>query len=117
MHGQWIDHLSDYLDDELGARERQAVGQHLAECAECRRTLQDLQRVVATAATLAPQPPANDLWTGIADRLDTKRVVPFDRSRRRFAFTLPELVAASVLLTVLSGGTVALLMMATSQPP
>src|SRR4249920_1223309 len=99
------DRLSDYLDDELSQAERLATENHLTECAECRRTLQDLQRIVATAASLPPQPPAADLWTGIADRLET-RVVPFDRGRRRFAFTLPELVAASVLLTVLSGGAV-----------
>lgn len=107
--------LSDYLDDELSQDERLAIENHLTECAECRRTLQDLQRIVATAASLPPQPPATDLWTGIADRLET-RVVPFDRGRRRFAFTLPELVAASVLLTVLSGGAVAWLMSDTAQP-
>jgi anti-sigma factor RsiW len=110
MHDQWIDQLSDYLDDELPQRERQAVERHLAECADCRQTLHELQRVVATAGSLPAQAPATDLWSGIADRLDP-RVVPFDRGRRRFAFTLPELAAAAVLLATLSGGTVALLMM------
>ena len=110
MHDQWTDQLSDYLDDELPEHERQAVERHLAECAECRQTLHDLQRVVAAAGAVPARAPATDLWIGIADRLDT-RVVPFDRGRRRFAFTLPELAAAAVLLATLSGATAALLMM------
>jgi len=110
MQDQWTDQLSDYLDDELTREERLVLEGHLAQCADCRRTLQDLQRVVATAGSLAPQTPSTDLWNGIAERIEASRVVPFDRGRRRFAFTMPEIAAAAILLATLSGGAVALLM-------
>jgi anti-sigma factor RsiW len=88
--------LSDYLDDELSSDERTAVDGHVAGCAECRRTLEDLRQVIATAATLSPLAPRVDLWDGIAERL--------------FSFTLPELAAASLLIAALSGGAATLLL-------
>ncbi len=105
MHDAWTDRLSDYLDDELTASERHEIEQHLAECAECRHTLQDLQRIVAAAQTLPPQPPQHDLWEGVAERIQ-RSVIPGDLRRRRISFTMPELAAASLLIAMISGGTV-----------
>jgi len=105
MHDQWTDQLSDYLDDELSEAERAAVDAHLAECAECTRTLASLRRIVAEASSLAPLAPENDLWPGIAARTV---------QRRRISFTIPQLAAASLLLAALSGGAVVLLLGGTS---
>ena len=114
MHEQWTDRLSEYLDDELPATERQAVEAHLAGCPDCTRTLQELTRIVATASSLRPEPPQTDLWDGIAGRLSASSAgsgARFGRGiTRRFAFTMPELAAAAVLLATLSGAAGALLM-------
>jgi hypothetical protein len=108
----FTDRLSDYLDDELDAAERASVDRHLATCADCRATLAELRSVVARAAALEDQPPAADLWPGVAARLDpprpAARVSLFRRVPvpRRFSFTLTQLAAASLTLVVLSGGLV-----------
>ncbi len=112
MHDAWTDKLSDYLDDELSADERRALDAHLSTCAECARALDELKQVIEDAHALTARPPAHDLWDGIADRLvsapgsgASHAVMPFRaRPARRFSFTLPQLVAASLLLAALSGG-------------
>src|SRR5206468_8291363 len=118
MHEDWIEKLSDYLDGELSAIEREAVESHLQRCAECARVLEDLRRVVARAASIQPQPPAVDLWTGIAERIEGSAagggVTSFPAESRRhrgvsswrISLSLPELAAAAVLLVALSGGIV-----------
>jgi tetratricopeptide (TPR) repeat protein len=103
------DQLSDYLDDELPASERRAVEAHLAECGECARTLDELRDVVERAHRAVPQPPARDLWDGVASRLGEARrdARPFVQPRaRRISFTVPQLAAAAVLVAAVSGGLV-----------
>lgn len=98
MHEEWTDQLSDYLDDELAAAERAAVEAHLRECRSCSGVLNDLKRVVSRAQALDARPPQGDLWPGVAARID-RTAQP-----RRFAFTLPQLAAAAVLLMAISAG-------------
>ena len=108
MHEEWTDRLSEYLDDELSPEDRDAVESHLAGCESCRATLDALRLVVERAGSLTPRPPAADLWSGIAGRLDRpaappSTVVPFGRREaRRVAFTLPQLAAAAVVLAAVS---------------
>jgi anti-sigma factor RsiW len=109
VHETWTDQLSDYLDDELGGAELEAVEQHLRACADCRAVLNDLKRVVAQAQTIPPRPPQADLWAGIAERITefppASTVVPFaSRPVRRVAFTLPQLAAAAAVLAAVSAG-------------
>jgi anti-sigma factor RsiW len=108
VHQEWTDQLSDYLDGELSADQRDAVAAHLRGCTACAAVLNDLKRVVARAASVDARPPQADLWSGIAARIDAggaDRVVPFaPRPARRFAFTLPQLAAAAALLMAVSGG-------------
>jgi anti-sigma factor RsiW len=114
VNDQWTSKLSDYLDGELPAAERQALEAHLATCAACGRTLDELRRVVARAAALEDRPPTLDLWSGVARRIGvsvTPAVVDLtERRRRRFAFTLPQLAAAAVVLISVSGAGVWLAM-------
>jgi Putative zinc-finger len=102
MHEEISDKLSDYLDDELAPPDRQAVEAHLQECQACAATLDDLRRIAADAAALRDTPPGGDLWPAIAERIASgpRAAAP---PRRRFAFTLPQLAAASLLLAALSG--------------
>jgi hypothetical protein len=108
----FTDRLSDYLDDELGADERVSLDRHLAACAACRTTLDELRAVVARAGTLRDEEPAAELWPGVAARLEAsregRRIWFFRRmaAPRRFSFTLTQLAAASLALMVLSGGLV-----------
>ena len=101
MHTEWIDRLSDYIDDELTPGERQDVDAHLAECQPCAAALADLRANVERARTLTPVTPARDLWEGIEARIVTAATPA--AAPRRFAFTMPQLLAASVLLALLSG--------------
>jgi tetratricopeptide (TPR) repeat protein len=104
--------LSDYLDDELSAEERATVESHLAACAECRTTLNELRGVVAEAASLRDAAPGRDLWSGVASRISRDgrvraSVSPFRRAVSvRWSFTLPQIAAAGLTLMVLSGGLV-----------
>ena len=119
MHEEWTDKLSDYLDGELPGDEREAVESHLAGCAPCRIVLEDLRRVIARARSIQPRPPHQDLWAGIAERIEARpasdKVTPLHASEaqrplrmpsRRISFSLPQLAAAAVLLMALSGGVV-----------
>ena len=94
----WTDRLSEYLDGELQADEREMLASHLSECAECAATLADLRRVAGRARALTDHEPAADLWPGIAARIGVTTpsagtpVVPITRrGGRRWSFTLPEL--------------------------
>jgi len=114
MNDQWTDRLSDYLDGELNAAERAELEEHLSGCAECLAVLEQLRQVVARAQGLEDRAPDSDLWSGVAERigaaasvsdLDEHRQRKQERlSRRRFSVSLPQLVAASVALMVLSAG-------------
>lgn len=51
---------SDYLDAQLGLRQRLAVRAHLAMCWKCRRFVRQLQLTQAVLREL-PEPPVDDL--------------------------------------------------------
>lgn len=109
MADQWTDRLSEYLDGELADAERAGLEAHLTACGECDATLAELRRVVTRAGALEERPPAADLWPAIAARigLGPDRVaVRRGAWRRRFAFTVPQLAAASLTLVAASAGLV-----------
>ena len=114
MTDQWTEKLSDYLDGELSAADREAVDAHLLECADCARTLQQLRAVVTRAGQVIDREPSRDLWSGIAARIAAAEplpeLVPSTSSRkRRISFSIPQLAAASVALMLMSGGTMYLM--------
>jgi predicted anti-sigma-YlaC factor YlaD len=102
----WTDRLSEYLDGTLAGSERAALDAHLAGCAACAATLEELRRVVARAQSLQDRPPATDLWPGVAERIGVSPdVVSLPARRaRRVAFSIPQLIAASLALVVLGSG-------------
>src|SRR5260370_34349398 len=92
----WTDRLSEYLDGTLAGSERAALDAHLAGCAACAATLEELRRVVARAQNLQDWPPAMDLWPGVAERIGVSPglvSLPARRARRA-AFSSPRLIAA-----------------------
>ena len=109
MTDKWTNRLSEYIDGELDSAEQAALEEHLATCGQCYATLGDLRQVVARAKSLEDRPPANDLWAGIragiAERRET-RLTPGQQAGpgRRFSFSVPQLLAASIALMLFSGG-------------
>src|SRR6266702_1847893 len=82
MSDTWMERLSEYIDGTLPERERAALEEHVASCAECRTTLAELRRVVARAAALDDRPPTTNIWPGIAARIGVVSLDP-RRARRR----------------------------------
>jgi anti-sigma factor RsiW len=118
MSDRWTDRLSEYVDGDLDARERAALEEHLADCAECRALVDELRTVAARARALVDAAPERDLWPAIAPRLESGTVVADlgerrGRERRRIAFSVPQLAAAAAALVVVSAGAVWL----TLRPP
>lgn len=101
--------LSAYLDGELDGEALAVATAHLAVCAECRTALESLQQLARRARALDDRPPERDLWPGVAARLagETPGVIPL--RRRRFAFSIPQLAAASLAVVALSSGAAVLL--------
>ena len=93
---------SDYIDGELSLADVRELEAHLEVCDECRLLLDDLRRVVARAGTLEDRPPRADLWPRVSAQVGF--------ARRRFAFSMPELLAAGIALMLISGGGVAYLL-------
>ena len=106
MNDQWTNRLSEYVDGELDSSERAALEAHLATCGQCYATLGELRQVVTRAKSLEDSPPTTDLWTGIAREIRREQT-PARRVRlvrRRFSLTVGQLLAASIALVLLSGG-------------
>lgn len=109
MNDKWTNRLSEYIDGELDATEREALEAHLATCGQCYATLGDLRQVVARAKSLEDRPPKKDLWAGIRAGMTPARDTAPGRqavrpSARRFSFSVPQLLAASIALMLVSGG-------------
>jgi anti-sigma factor RsiW len=103
MSDRWTDRLSEYLDGELKGSERAMLEAHLERCEDCQQTLAGLRRVVMRARSLEERPPATDLWAGVAERIGAPTRPTSVATRRRFTFSVPQLLAAGVTLAVLSG--------------
>src|SRR5580765_5579440 len=54
--------LNDYVDGALGPAERGGVDQHLAGCAVCRRTVEDLRDILAATRELDLREPPVRAW-------------------------------------------------------
>ena len=111
MNTHWTERLSEYLDGELAPVERATCDAHLAQCATCRETLEELKTVVAMAQADREVMPRNDLWPGIAHRIAGRNVVLSGAAkaapsgtRRRISFTVPQLALAASLLIAVSAG-------------
>ncbi len=123
MIEHWTDRLSDYLDGDLDAPDRDACEAHLERCPSCAATLEELRAVVAEAALLPDLPPERDLWPAIEGQLEPRkstrstRVFTFPSlPTRRVSFSIPQLAAAAIALIMISAGSVWLLVPAETGP-
>ena len=103
-HEQFADDLALYALDSLEGNERQALEQHLEQCAACRRELQLLRGDMAllslsASGPAAPQRSRDRLLKAIAQ--EPKRADIETASRPLFGWLLwPASAAALVLLAV-----------------
>ena len=74
--------LTDYIDAQMPERQRALVDQHLAGCAECMDYLKRVKIAVVDPFEDLERPvPAQDVWSGIKDRIESgraARVAPLD---------------------------------------
>ncbi len=112
-HGEWTDQLSDYMEGDLEPGARKRLETHLAECVHCRDVLAELRGVVAMARSAEDLEAPSDLWPRVADAIGDdapvrgEDVIALPTARRRPVTTGvsgPQLVAAAVLLVMLSVG-------------
>lgn len=115
MRDMWTDRLSEYTDGDLTAEETAALEKHLSDCLACRNVLAGLREVARATAGLEDREPEIDLWPGILDRIGeahgSQVATDAGVSRlarparpRRFSFSVPQLLAASIAMMAISGG-------------
>ena len=103
----WTDRLSEYVDGDLDAATRAALDAHLATCADCRATRDELEAVVVRARGLDYREPRRDLWTRIEagiTRSGSGAVRP-TRRRRVVTLSLTRLAVAAGVVAAVVGGT------------
>jgi anti-sigma factor RsiW len=111
----WTDRLSEYIDGELTQDEAEQLEAHLLECLDCGHTLGQLQAVVGRAAQVIDRPPHADLWPAIAASIAEQKTIR--TTPRRVSFSVPQLAAASVVLMLLSGGSMYLMLSRQADAP
>ena len=108
MHDTWMERLSEYLDGEMDRAERDALEAHVKGCPECAAALADLRKVRAKARELNDAPVPPEIWSRIERAIEAPaapRILELGRSERgRFAISLPELLAACLVVAIVSGG-------------
>jgi len=109
MSEHMLDQLSDYLDDELDSLASAAVARHLAECQACADTLEQLRAVRTWAPAYTGLPTAGDLWPQVKHGIEPPAKTTLPWHGRRVTIGVPLLLAASVILVLLSA-TVVMLM-------
>jgi anti-sigma factor RsiW len=73
--------LNDYVDGSLGPVERHGVDQHLAACAACRRSVEDLRDILRTAGELELREPPVRAWSRLerAIKMEQEHAAPVAR--------------------------------------
>lgn len=99
--------LSDFVDQQLGAEERQLVGEHLLVCDECRREHDAVRLGAALAGKLGQADAPEALWRSIESELDgTAPHVTIIPDARPFGFRKVASFAMAVLVVGVFSGLV-----------
>ena len=64
--------MSEYVDSELSARDRERIERHTRDCSDCRELLTSLQQMISTLATFPGRPAnsvAGSVLSGVRQRL------------------------------------------------
>ncbi len=90
--------LSAYLNHELPKEERQAIGEHLLLCADCRTEHDEIKLGVALANQLNRADAPKNLWNKIEKALDGKEKTQVSLPPQFFFFGSRRLIPAAALL-------------------
>jgi hypothetical protein len=109
-HVNW-ETLNEFADHRLASPERDAVARHLEGCGDCRRTLERLRSVIASAKTTsASVEPPPEAWQAIRAEIDIRKIVPLPniaRSKRQVPWLRVAVVAG--IIAASSAATVAIM--------
>jgi len=98
---QLLSKLDDFIDGTLDEVEAAAAGSHLESCPSCRSELESVRELLtATRSLPRSTEPEHDLWSGIAESIEQRRVVRggFDRPRASSSRSLWLAAAAAAVL-------------------
>lgn len=99
--------LQDFLEGFLDPEEEAAVQEHLDSCSECVGQLESLTELLHNLKELPLEAlPARDLWPQVAWRMGGAETADAGKDRKRFSLSGWQLMAASIALMVISGGSV-----------
>ena len=106
MTDPWVDRLSEYVDGDLDAATTRDLETHLATCAECRATRDELVRVVAHAQRAGYQTPKRELWSSIEAQISRPNARPSipTIAPRHVTLSVWRLAAAAAIVATLAGG-------------
>ena len=94
--------LSGHLDGQNSEEEAARLQDHLAQCPDCRRLLEDLKALDAGLLSLEEEPPA-DLCESVMEAI--RQEAPVRKKKRRWVW--PTTAAAAVLILLAGAGTLA----------
>jgi hypothetical protein len=109
IHSAYRESIHELIDGTIGAMRRAELERHLADCAECRALLSDMEAIREAAGTLDPLEPPDGVWLQIAGRLRQEGRValppalPAVRPPARVRHVALLAIAASLLLAVGAG--------------
>src|SRR6185436_2124267 len=69
MHATYRESIQELIDGTIGAIRRAELERHLAECAECRSFLADMEAIRQAAESLDALEPPDGVWLQVAGRL------------------------------------------------
>jgi anti-sigma factor RsiW len=99
MHTAYRESIQELIDGTIGGIRRAELERHLAECAECRSFLADMETIRQTAESLDRLDPPDRVWLQIAGRLRQEGRVqpPAARPAQSPRYALLAIAAALVL--------------------
>ena len=106
MQNRWMDRVSAYVDGDLDLAERELFEDRMAEDAELRRAVEEVQDLVTRAAGLGPIEPPSDLWAAIEARIAgpaPRQLRPSTPAPRPNWWRRAILIAAGLAVMVVSG--------------
>jgi anti-sigma factor RsiW len=109
MHAAYRESIQELIDGTIGAIRRAELERHLAECAECRSFLADMEAIRQTAGALDPLEPPDGVWLQIAGRLRQAGRVQPPPARPQRSPQYAMLAIAATLVLAVGGSIVALL--------
>ncbi|MEP6778284.1 MAG: zf-HC2 domain-containing protein, partial [Gemmatimonadaceae bacterium] len=113
MCDQFEANVSNYLERALPELEQQAMEAHVLLCANCAALLDDMHKIIESAANLPNLKASRDLWPGISARIDAD-VTSINSAQNIVAARAPKRIslqvfgiAATALVMISSGATYA----------